>query len=125
MYMVAVRRDFIARHYLIGGDWGDENEPHAHHYEIEVQLEGHALDAHGYLTDICDLESVLDTRIAYYRDKMLNELTEFEGLNPSIEHLARILCQSIAANIQTDHLKAMTVKIWENELAWAQYREEF
>jgi 6-pyruvoyltetrahydropterin/6-carboxytetrahydropterin synthase len=32
MYTVAVRRDFIAQHYLIGGDWGAENELHAHHY---------------------------------------------------------------------------------------------
>ncbi len=86
MYTVAVRQDFIARHYLVGGDWGDENEPHAHHYVIEVQLEGRNLDTHGYLTDICDIESTLDAQVTYYRDKMLNELPEFEGLNPSIEH---------------------------------------
>ena len=30
MYTVSVKRDFIARHFLIGGDWGRENEPHAH-----------------------------------------------------------------------------------------------
>jgi 6-pyruvoyltetrahydropterin/6-carboxytetrahydropterin synthase len=125
MYTVAVKRDFIARHYLIGGDWGDENEPHAHHYVIEVQLEGRTLDTHGYLTDICDIESALDARVTYYRDKMLNELPEFEGLNPSIEHFARILYQTIAANIQTDHLQTMVVKLWENEWAWARYREDF
>jgi len=125
MYTVAVKRDFIARHYLIGGDWGDENEPHAHHYVIEVQLEGRDLDAHGYLTDICDIESSLDDRVAYYRDKMLNELPEFDGLNPSIEHFARILCKSLYAKIQTQHLRAVSVKLWENEWAWSQYREEF
>ena len=31
MYKVAVTREFIANHFLIGGDWGDENKPHAHH----------------------------------------------------------------------------------------------
>ncbi len=124
MYTVAVKREFIARHFLIGGDWGDENQPHAHHYAVEVQLEGSRLDEHGYLTDICDIESALDNRVAYYRDKMLNELPEFEGLNPSIEHFARILCQSIAAVIQTRHLKTMSVKLWENEWAWSQYRED-
>lgn len=125
MYTVAVKRDFIARHFLIGGDWGDENEPHAHHYVIEVQLEGRDLDVHGYLTDICDIELSLDDRVAYYRDKMLNELPEFEDLNPSIEHFARILCKSLYAKIQTRHLKAVSVKLWENEWAWSQYREEF
>jgi 6-pyruvoyltetrahydropterin/6-carboxytetrahydropterin synthase len=125
MYTVAVKRDFIARHFLIGGDWGDENQPHAHHYVIEVQLEGRTLDTHGYLTDICDIESALDAQVTYYRDKMLNELPEFEGLNPSIEHFARILYQTIAADIQTHHLKAMAVKLWENKWAWTRYREDF
>jgi len=125
MYTVAVKRDFIARHYLIGGDWGDENEPHAHHYMIELQLEGRALDGHGYLTDICDIESALDAQVAYYRDKLLNELPEFEGLNPSIEHFARILCQSLCAKIQTRHLRAVSVKLWENQWAWTKYRENF
>jgi len=125
MYTVAVKRDFIARHYLTGGDWGDENKPHAHHYMIEVRLEGNALDEHGYLTDICDIETVLDVRIAYFRDRVLNELPEFEGLNPSIEHFARIICQSMAADIQTQPLSAMAVKLWENESAWAQFRQTF
>lgn len=125
MYTIAVKRDFIARHYLIGDDWGDENEPHAHHYAIEVQLEGRTLDAHGYLTDICKIESILDARIADYRDRTLNGLPEFEGLNPSIEHFARIICKSLCAGIQIRHLSAVSVKLWETALAWAQYREEF
>jgi len=125
MYTVAVKRDFIARHYLTGGDWGEENVPHAHHYVIEVRLEGRNLDAHGYLADICDIESVLDARLAYFRDKILNELPEFEGLNPSIEHFARILVQTLAGSIRTQGLNALAVKLWENESAWALYRQEF
>jgi hypothetical protein len=34
MYTVAVKRDFIASHFLVGGDWGSENERHAHHYVV-------------------------------------------------------------------------------------------
>jgi 6-pyruvoyltetrahydropterin/6-carboxytetrahydropterin synthase len=125
MYTVAVQRDFIARHFLIGGDWGEENEPHAHHYVVEARLDGRKLDTHGYLVDICDIESVLEDQVSYYRDKMLNELSEFKGLNPSVEHLARILCQNIAGYIQNRNLTAVTVKIWENKLAWAQFQKEF
>ena len=40
MYAVAVSRDFVAQHFLIGGDWGAENESHSHHYRVEVGLEG-------------------------------------------------------------------------------------
>jgi 6-pyruvoyltetrahydropterin/6-carboxytetrahydropterin synthase len=31
MYVVAVKREFDAQHFLIGGDWGPENEIHSHH----------------------------------------------------------------------------------------------
>ena len=125
MYTVAVKRDFIAQHFLIGGDWGTENEWHSHHYQVEVQLEGTRLDKHGYLVYIVDIESHLEAVVTYYRDKTLNNLPEFEGLNPSIEHLARILCQALAARIQAPNLKAITLKMWENQIAWAAYRQEY
>jgi 6-pyruvoyltetrahydropterin/6-carboxytetrahydropterin synthase len=124
IYTVAVKRDFIAQHYLIGGDWGPENELHAHHYQVEVQLQGSALDEHGYLVDIVDIETNLDTLVGHYRDQTLNDLPEFEGLNPSIEHFSRILCTNLAQRIQAPNLNVITVKIWENEIAWAAYRLE-
>jgi 6-pyruvoyltetrahydropterin/6-carboxytetrahydropterin synthase len=122
MYQVAVKRDFVAQHFLIGGDWGAENTWHSHHYVVEVQLEGAALDQHGYLVDIVDIEQALEAIVAYYRDKTLNDLPEFVGLNPSIEHFTRIICQTLAAHIRATNLSALTVKIWENEIAWASYR---
>ena len=124
MYTVAVSRNFIASHYLIGGDWGTENALHAHHYKIEVQLEGKTLDQHGYLVDIVDIEENLDALVAYYRDRTLNELEEFSGLNPSIEHFARIFCEAFSRRIVADNLQTVQVSIWENDIAWASYRQE-
>ncbi len=122
MYTVAVKRDFIAQHFLIGGDWGAENFKHPHHYVIEVQLEGDSLDEHGYLVDIVDIEKHLGDLVAHYRDYTLNDLPEFNGLNPSIEHFARILCLTLASRIKANTLKFVTVKLWENEIAWAAYK---
>jgi 6-pyruvoyltetrahydropterin/6-carboxytetrahydropterin synthase len=122
-YTLAVERDFVARHYLVGGDWGAENELHSHHYQVEVQLEGKTLDEHGYLVDIVAVEAHLEELTAYYRDQTLNDLPEFTGLNPSIEHFARILCQELLSRVK-EPLSAVTVRIWENDIAWAAYREE-
>ena len=121
-YSLAVKRDFVARHYLFGGDWGAENELHSHHYQVEVQLEGKNLDKHGYLVDIVAVEAHLQELVAYYRDQSLNDLPEFAGLNPSIEHFARLLCQEILSRVK-EPLSAVMVKIWENDIAWAAYRE--
>ena len=125
MYTVAVTRDFIAQHFLIGGDWGAENERHSHHYRVEVQLEGGSLNQHGYLVDIVDIETHLEALVARYRDKTLNDVPEFEGLNPSIEHFARIFCQALSDLIRAPNLQAVTIKMWENEIAWAAYRQEY
>ena len=124
MYKVAVKRDFVAQHFLIGGDWGPENDKHSHHYAVELQLEGPTLDRHGYLVDIVDIENQLDALVAAYRDQTLNDLPEFAGLNPSIEHFSRIFCLGMAGRIQAATLAALTVVIWENEIAWASYRHE-
>jgi len=123
-YAVAVRREFAALHYLIGGDWGAENELHEHQYLVEIRLEGTQLDQHGYLIDIDVVTAALEAQVDRYRGQTLNSLPEFAGLNPSLEHLARIMGVSLAATIDT-RLQVLTVRIWENEFAWAEYRKEF
>ena len=124
MYRVAVTREFKANHLLIGGDWGAENEPHAHHYVVEVSIESDTLDEHGYLVDIVDIEAGLDGIVDYFRDTMLNDKPEFEGLNPSIEHFSRILNQNLAKKINMGHPGTLSVKLWENENCWAAYKSE-
>ncbi len=122
MYTVAVKRDFVAQHFLIGGDWGAENHLHSHHYYLEVQLQGDKLDQHGYLVDIVDIEENIDGLVTEYRDKTLNNLPAFEGLNPSIEHFSRILCTELAQRIRANTLNAIKVQLWENEIAWASFQ---
>lgn len=121
MYTVAVKRQFIAQHYLIGGDWGAENRLHSHAYVVEVQLHGPQLDQHGYLVDIVEIERQLELLVVRYRDRTLNDLPEFSGLNPSLEHFTRLLCHALADALRAPTLTALTVKLWENEIAWASY----
>jgi 6-pyruvoyltetrahydropterin/6-carboxytetrahydropterin synthase len=122
MYTLAVRRDFVAQHFLIGGDWGAENFWHSHHYQLELHLEGATLDQHGYLVDIVQVEAALNALVKNYRDKTLNDLPQFAGLNPSIEHFTRIAALELAPQVYASNLNGLVVKIWENEIAWASYR---
>src|SRR5574341_960713 len=124
MYILGVKREFIARHFLIGGDWGLENLPNSHHYVLELQLEGNDLNGHGYLVDILNVEKHLDEIVSYYKEQMLNEKPEFAGLNPSIEHFSRILATSLNERIQAANITALKVVLWENESAWAAYKVE-
>ncbi len=121
MYTLAVRKDFIARHFLIGGDWGQENNPNSHHYLLELRLAGESLDQHGYLVDILELDRHLGEVVAYYSEQMLNDLPEFSGLNPSIEHFVRILCIAFNERLQFANITKIKVVLWENDKAWVSY----
>lgn len=122
MYELMVRRDFIAQHFLTVPDCGPENELHSHHFELEVRLEGPELNQHGYLVDITDVEGIMDQIVERYRDATLNECDAFQGLNPSVEHFARIVAARVREGVNPDRLSTLSVRIWEDENAWAAYR---
>ncbi len=86
-----------------------------------MQLGGETLDQHGYLVDIVEVERHLDETVAYYREKMLNDLPEFNGLNPSIEHFARIVAEQLDAKLPAENITTLTARLWENEIAWVSY----
>lgn len=120
-----MERSFEAQHYLVGGDWGEENKIHTHSYTVEVTIRGENLDEHGYLVDLLDLQAALGKTIASYEGRLLNDLIEFNGLNPSIEHFSRIIHQNLKQSFDTSGILSMSVKLWEGESAWSAYEEEW
>jgi 6-pyruvoyltetrahydropterin/6-carboxytetrahydropterin synthase len=124
-FTVGVLRDFIASHFLVGGDWGRENEPHTHHYRLEAVFAGDELDRHGYLLDIAVVKEHLDSLVARFRDRRLNDLPELAGMNPGLEPFARVLAEGLARTLgpalRPGALTELTIKLWENEEAFATY----
>ncbi|HBC57445.1 MAG TPA: 6-pyruvoyl tetrahydropterin synthase [Gammaproteobacteria bacterium] len=121
MYQLGLNRNFSARHYLIGGDWGAENHEHAHQYRLECILKSNILDQHGYLIDIVELNRALDQILLDYADKTLNSCSAFKDLNPSLENFARILNHALRGQLCTDSLTSIEIILWEDEEAWASY----
>lgn len=121
MYKLMVSRDFIAQHYLTVPNCGPENEWHSHHFAVDVRMEGDELNNHGYLVDIDEVKQGLDEIESRYKDATLNDLPEFEGLNPSVEHFSRFCCERMARYVQAENVTRIEVRIWEDEEAWASY----
>ncbi|MCA1682817.1 MAG: 6-carboxytetrahydropterin synthase [Actinobacteria bacterium] len=119
-YSVTVKRAFIAQHFLVGGDWGRENELNSHRFEIEARYEGPSLNEHGYLIDIDAVNAMLDGLVERYRDRTLNDFPEFAGLNPSVEHFARIASDALV--IDAPNIDGIEVTVWEDGGAGASYR---
>lgn len=121
MYSVTVSRDFVAQHFLTVPDPGPEGELHSHHFEAEVCLEGEELGEYGYLIDIDEARATLDALEDRYRDETLNDLDEFDGLNPSVEHFAREFADRFLERVEAPAVDRIEVVMWEDEAAGASY----
>lgn len=124
-YSVTVRRELIAQHFLVGGNWGRENELNSHRYRIEARYEGPSLDRYGFLVDIEAISGRLDGLVDRYRDRTLNELPRvgnfrFDGLNPSVENFARVLSDQLV--VAAPNVDGLEVTVWEDGGAGAAYR---
>jgi len=124
-YELGVVDAFSAKHYLIGGDFGPENDLHAHDYRVEVVLEGDDLDRHGFLVDIDRVKGAISGLVSRFDKQTLNDVPELSGLNPSCEHFARLFADGVCARLdgeRSPQLSGLTVKIWEDAEAWASFR---
>jgi len=121
MYQLSIKREFVAQHFLTVPDCGPENVLHSHVYALEVLLEGSKLNKYGYLVDIDLVKGAMNGIIERYTDHTLNDDPLFEGLNPSIEHFSRIVSRLLHDALKSTNLSHLTVKIWEDEEAWASY----
>jgi len=124
MYRVTVRRSFIAQHFLTVPDCGSENEWHSHQFTLEVEIQGSSLNEHGYLVDIDDVNRAIDEILDRYKDTTLNELPEFENLNPSVEYFSRFCWEHVSESINAPNINYLTTRLWEDEDAWASYESD-
>jgi len=122
-YGLMVKREFIAQHYLTVPDpEPPEGEVHSHRFTIEVEFAADSLGEYGYLVNINHVETLLDDVEERYRDTLLNDRPEFEGKNPSVERFARIVCDRFCADLPDENPDEVTVRIWEDDLAWASHQ---
>lgn len=121
MYEVTVSKTFVAQHYLTVPNPGPEGELHSHRYGAEVHLRGDSLNEFGYLVDIDAARDSLDESISRYQDETLNDLPEFEGLNPSVEHFSRLFCERVFDTLDAPEVDTVGVTLREDDDAWARF----
>ncbi len=125
MYNLSIKEEFVAQHFLTVPDCGPENILHSHVYALEVLLQGAALDEYGYLVDIDLVKAAMGDMLSRFKDHTLNDDPAFAGLNPSIEHFSRIVCNALKRALRKTNLTHLTVKIWEDQHCWASYESSF
>jgi len=111
----------VAQHYLTVPDPGPEGEPHSHQFEVELTFRGPELNEYQYLVDIDDADAALSTLADRYRDRLLNDLPEFAGDNPSVERFARVIFDRVTDIVTDETVTELAVRVWEDSQAAATY----
>ena len=124
MYSVGVRDHVMIAHSFRGEVFGPAQRLRGATYVVDVEFKRRTIDADGIVIDIGRAGDVLKQVLSELNYRNLDDLPEFAGRNPSIEHFARILCETLSSCIKAPNLSALGVVVWENEIAWAAYRLE-
>ena len=56
-----------------------------------------------------------------FENEILNDLSEFRNINPTLENFSKILWRLIKEEIERENISILKVKIWESEDAYASY----
>ncbi len=120
MYEITVKKTFSAAHTLLIG--GKSETLHGHNFTVEVTLSSEQLDDEGLVMDFRVLKEWTDEILAKLDHSYLNELSFFQGINPTSENIARFIYEKISEKILSPSCSLHKVAVWESESARAVYR---
>ncbi|PKN20376.1 MAG: 6-carboxytetrahydropterin synthase QueD [Deltaproteobacteria bacterium HGW-Deltaproteobacteria-6] len=123
MFEVTIIKSFSAAHWLaeIGGKC---EELHGHNFKVEITVGAPDLNSEGILIDFRLVKKWLKDILDKMDHQNLNELSIFEGKNPSSENIAYYVYQEMQNKVKEAEVRVLSVKVWESENAAVSYREE-
>ncbi|MBK8984014.1 MAG: 6-carboxytetrahydropterin synthase [Ignavibacteria bacterium] len=134
MIYITRREHFSASHVLENINLSKEknielfgkcNNFHGHNYYIEVTLAGIPHPDSSYVMDLKKLKEIITNEILNKVDhKFLNELEMFRNVIPTTENMAMIFWKILSEKINVDNVKLYSVRIYETEKNFVEYRGE-
>ena len=120
MFELDITRDFSAAHKLVGYN-GLCSALHGHNWTVQVFIRASQLDEIGIAADFTVIKRELTAILASFDHKYLNELPEFQGINPTSENIARILYEKLAPAVNIPGVKLDRVRVCESPTSGATY----
>ena len=132
--LIRQRYEFAAAHRLHVPTFSDErnrevfgkcNNPsgHGHNYEVEVAVRA-PIDAQGRIVRVEELDRVvLREAIDKLDHKHLNvDVPQFAKLNPSVENIAKVVYEMLAAPVEALGVTLEEISVWETGKTRCTYR---
>ena len=111
MYLIKVKDDFCAAHFLEWAD-GSAEGVHGHNWKVEIVVRCERLDNSGigidYLYLYKHLHELLNEKLDH---KNLNLIKEFSGKNPTSENVAKWIFDKMNEVVKNKNPKAKTQSV--------------
>lgn len=122
MFQIAEIFEIVASHSTLGKSEMDA-KIHGHKWHLKVHAEGKQLNKFGRMEEFKtfrkDIQSLLDN----IDHKYLNEIPEFENINPTEEMTAKLAFKALSDKINTDNIRISKLELWDYEARKVSYYE--
>lgn len=103
MHEITVAGSFCAVHRTRLPD-GSVEPVHGHDWRVTARLAADTLDANGLVADFVEVQARLGTITSEFQHRNLNEHDWLAGVNPTAEHVARVIFERLSADTVWGHL---------------------
>lgn len=110
-FEITTVRWFAAAHALKLYD-GSMEPLHGHNWKVRVTVGSDKLDAIGVVMDFHELDRQVDGIVSRWHNRHLNEVPEFQTLNPTTEHVAVVVGEGLKL---PDGVRLVSVEVWETD----------
>ena len=122
MFDLSIETQFSAAHQLRGYK-GKCEALHGHNWRVQVTVSSDKLNDIGMVIDFHELKAITKEATASLDHAFLNEVFPFTEINPSSEHIAKWIHETIRKKIEQNGCSMSSVTVWENETSSATYYE--
>lgn len=121
-FQLIVSAHFSGAHALRGYE-GSCARLHGHNFRVEARVMGSQLNEVGILVDFKRVKKMLTQIVDLFDHQVINEISPFDAINPTAEHLARFIYERLAPELESQGAKLDSVGIWETESYGAVYSD--
>lgn len=117
---IFIKTHFSGGHHL--RDYpGTCEKPHGHNWKVKVTVRATKLDHLGMGIDFKELKRVVNRVVDELDHENLNDLAAFKDINPSSEHIAHYMFQSMESELTTDRYRLYSVEVRETDTSGVIY----
>ena len=100
---------------------GKRESLHGHNWRVRVFLEAAELDKRGLVADFNEVKAIVWEAVEVWDHRHLNDLDDFQDVEPTAEQLARIACNRLGERLDDGRIRVDRVEVWMTDKGCATY----